>query len=74
MIENAKNPIRKSVPPRRDPACFELQHAIIIPKGTILRQPDGAPGTFDCPVAGGKFVVDVVPAMADPTTYKRVIA
>lgn len=74
MIENQKNPIKKSLPPRRESACFELQHAIIIPKGTILRQPEGAPGTFDCPVAGGKFVVDMVPAMSDPVTYKRVVA
>jgi hypothetical protein len=74
VIENQKNPIKKSLPPRRESACFELQHAIIIPKGTILRQPEGAPGTFDCPVAGGKFVVDMVPAMGDPVTYKRVVA
>jgi hypothetical protein len=39
-----------------------------------LRQHEGAPGTFDCPVAGGKFVVDTAPAMADPVTYKRVVA
>lgn len=74
MIENQKNPIKKALPPRRDPICFELQHAIIIPKGTILRQREGAPGIFDCPLAGGKFEVDMVPAMADPVTYKRVVA
>jgi hypothetical protein len=74
MIPTQKDPIKRALPPKRDPACFELQHAILIPKGTILRQPAGAPGTFDCPVAGGKFVIDVVPAMADPATYKRVIA
>jgi hypothetical protein len=74
MTPSEKNPIKKSLPPKRDPACFELQHAILIPKGTILRQHDRRPRHFDCPVAGGKFVYRRRSAMSDPTTYKRVIA
>jgi hypothetical protein len=58
-------------PKKRDPACFETQHAIIIPAGTILRQQPGAAGTFDCPVAFGKFTIDRTVAEANPTPTGR---
>jgi hypothetical protein len=61
-------------PKKRDPACFELQHAILVPKGTILRQEPGKPGVFTCPVAFGVFTVTDEAAQAHPDTYKRVIA
>lgn len=74
MIENQKNPIKKALPATRDPVCYQTQHAIIIPKGTILRQQPGAPGVFDCPVAHGTFTVDAIPALEHADTYKRVVA
>lgn len=61
-------------PKKRDPTCFQVQHTIIIPKGTILRQQPGAAGTFDCPVAFGKFIVERADGEAHPDTYKKVIA
>lgn len=61
-------------PKRRDPACYQTQHSIVIPAGTILRQDPGKPGTFSCPVAYGKFVLDESDAKAWTDTYKRVIA
>lgn len=69
----AEEKIKKAMPPKRELASYELQHAIIIPKGTILRQEPGKPGVFDCPVAGGKFTVDALPALQMPATYKRVV-
>lgn len=61
-------------PKKRDPMCFELQHAILVPKGTILRQEAGKPDIFTCPVSGGVFTVTTVDAMIRTDTYKRVIA
>jgi len=61
-------------PKKRDPTCFQTQHAIIIPAGTILRQAPGAAGTFDCPVAFGKFTINVLDADLHPADFKRVIA
>jgi hypothetical protein len=60
-------------PKKRDPACFQTQHAILIPAGTILRQEPGKPG-FSCPVAFGVFSVTDADGQAHPETYKRVIA
>jgi hypothetical protein len=57
VIESQKNPIKKALPAKRDPVCFELQHAILLPKGTILRQDAGRPGTFSAPVAMAPFRV-----------------
>lgn len=74
MIENSKNPIRKAMPGKRDPECFELQHAVLLPKGTILRQDPGRPGTFSAPVAHGAFSVSGDVARQIPDTYKRVMA
>lgn len=73
MIEK-NSPIKKSVPGRRDPTCFELQHAILLPKGTILRQHEGKPGSFSAPTAGGAFVIEGDKAGENPDTFKRVIA
>lgn len=61
-------------PKKRDPACFELRHAILIPAGTILRQKPGAEGTFDCPAAFGVFTVQRDAAEAHPDTYRKVTA
>lgn len=61
-------------PKKRDPACFEVQHAILIPKGTILRQEPGKPGVFTCPAGYGTFSVTDEIGREHPDTYKRVIA
>jgi hypothetical protein len=61
-------------PKKRDPACFQTQHAILIPAGTILRQQPGAAGLFDCPVAFGKFTIERTEAEAHPDDFKKVIA
>lgn len=61
-------------PKKRDPGCFETQHAIIIPKGTMLRQEPGKPGVFTCPVAFGSFAVTDQAGFDHPDTYRRVIA
>lgn len=67
-----KDPIKRALPPKRDPVCFELQHAILIPAGTVLRQDIG--GVFSCPVANGVFTIERDAAQAHPADYKRVIA
>lgn len=61
-------------PRKRDPTCFELRHAILIPAGTILRQDPGKAGAFTCPVAHGVFTVERPEAEADPSTFKKVAA
>lgn len=61
-------------PKRRDPACFETQHAIIIPKGTMLRQAPGKDGVFSCPVAHGEFTVSREAGEAHSDTFRKVIA
>lgn len=61
-------------PKKRDPACFEIQHAIIIPKGTILRQQPGKEGTFSCPVAYGEFSITRGAGEAHTDDYRKVIA
>lgn len=61
-------------PKKRDPAALQVQHTILIPAGTILRQEAGKPGVFTCPVSHGTFTVTDEAASADPSTYKRVIA
>lgn len=61
-------------PKKRDSTCFQTQHAILIPAGTILRQAPGTAGTFSCPVAHGEFNIGVAIAQANPDTFKRVVA
>lgn len=65
-------------PKRRDAACLQTQHDIVIPKGTILRQEPGSKihpfSTFSCPVGFGRFVVTDESAQDHADTYKRVIA
>lgn len=61
-------------PKKRDPTCFQTQHAILIPAGTVLRQESGKEGIFTCPVAHGVFSVDRGAAEAHPDTFKRVVA
>ncbi len=68
-----KNTISKG-PKKRDPACFELQHVILIPKGTILRQEPGKEGVFSCPVGFGEFTVKREAGEAHTDTYRKVIA
>lgn len=60
-------------PKKRDPACFQTQHAIIIPKGTMLRQEPGKEGTFTCPVAHGVFSVVRADGEAHTDTFRKVI-
>ncbi len=60
-------------PKKRDPASFELRHAILVPAGTILRQEPGKPGKFSCPVAYGAFSIDEEAADAQPSTYRKVV-
>ena len=69
----SKDEISKG-PKRRDPTCFQTQHAIIIPAGTILRQHPGQIGTFSCPVGFGAFKIDRSIAETHPEDYKKVIA
>lgn len=61
-------------PKKRDPTCFQLQHAVIIPAGTIMRQEPGKDGTFSCPVAFGAFRIDRTIGEAHPDTYRKVVA
>lgn len=61
-------------PKKRDPTCFQTQHAILIPAGTVLRQEPGKEGVFTCPVAYGVFTLDRTAAEAHPNDYKKVIA
>lgn len=74
MTEMLEKGITNRGPKKRDPACFEVQHAILIPKGTILRQDPGKPGVFTCPVAHGVFTVLDEAGRTHPDTFKRVIA
>lgn len=74
MTEMKEKGITNRGPKKRDAACFEVQHAILIPTGTILRQEPGKPGVFTCPVAFGAFAVTDQAASAQPDTYRRVIA
>lgn len=60
-------------PKKVDPTCLQVQHAILIPAGTILRQEAGKAGVFSCPVAYGIFKVTREAGEADPSTYKRVV-
>jgi hypothetical protein len=61
-------------PKKRDPACFQTKHDITIPAGTILRQEPGKEGTFTCPLAYGKFVLDRSDGEAWTDTYRKVTA
>lgn len=61
-------------PKKRDPTCFQTQHAILIPAGTTLRQDSGKAGVFTCPVAHGIFTVDRDAGEANPDTFKKVLA
>lgn len=61
-------------PKKRDPACYQTQHVILIPAGTILRQEPGTAGVFTCPVAFGIFTIEGTAAAQHPDDYKRVIA
>lgn len=66
--------IRNRGPKKRDPACLQVQHDIVIPKGTILRHPAGGTGTFECGVAHGNFVVEASVADEQTDTFRKVIA
>lgn len=66
--------IKKAMPPKRESMCFELQHAILLPAGTMLRQEPGKPGFFTAPVAHGVFSVTTEDGISHPATFKRVIS
>lgn len=68
----AKDTVSKG-PRKRDPASFELRHAVLIPAGTIMRQEAGKPGTFSCPAAFGVFTVTQEAGDANPDTYRKVV-
>jgi hypothetical protein len=74
MSEMTEKGVTNRGPKKRDPACFQTMHAILIPAGTVLRQDPGKPGVFSCPVAFGKFIIETSPAQTHPDTYKRVIS
>lgn len=61
-------------PKRRDPACFQTRHDIIIPAGTLLRQDPGREGIFAAPVAQGIFSIKDMDAWAHVETYRKVVA
>lgn len=65
-------------PKKRDAACLRVQHDIVIPAGTILRQEPGSKislfSTFSCPVGFGRFVVTDESAQDHADVFKRVIA
>lgn len=61
-------------PKKRDAMCFELRHAILIPKGTILRQEHGKPGIFTAPVGHGSFALTTEAGISHPEDYGRVVA
>lgn len=61
-------------PKKLDPTCLQVQHAILIPAGTILRQESGKPGIFTCPVAHGVFTVNEESGAGHPETFKKVVA
>lgn len=70
----SKDEISKG-PKKRDPACFQTLHAILIPAGTILRQhPDHPRGIRSCPVAHGEFLISLEMGEAHPDTFRKVIA
>lgn len=69
----SKDEISKG-PKKRDPTCLQLQHDIIIPAGTILRQHPGKAGKFSCPAEGGDFAIDEQQSAARPGIYRKVIA
>lgn len=74
MTEMVEKGIKNRGPKKRDPACFQTVHAILIPMGTVLRQEPGKPGVFTCPAGFGTFTVTEQDGAAHPDTYKRVIA
>lgn len=70
MIEKDKN-IRKGLAPSRDKTCYQLQHAIVLPAGTILRA--DALG-FSAAVENGAFTISGTVADHRPELYKKVVA
>lgn len=73
MTPADKNPISKKGPKRHDEICYQVQHDIIIPRGTILRS-DGK-GKFVAPYErGGEFSVSFAASDEIPARYKRVIS
>ena len=68
----SKDEISKG-PKKRDPACLQTRHVILIPAGTILRQEPGKPGVFSCPLSGGKFIFEGNPDEYQGS-YKKVVA
>lgn len=74
MSEMTEKGITNRGPKKRDPACLQTTHAILIPAGTILRQEHGKAGVFSCPAGFGTFTVTDEAGQAHPDTYKRVIA
>jgi hypothetical protein len=69
-----KENISSKGPKKRDSACYQVLHDIVIPAGTILRQQHGLAEDFGCVVAGGIFRVGGPTATDKPGTYKRVVA
>lgn len=72
MIEREQIRQANKGPKKRDPACLQLQTAIVIPAGTILRQEPGKPGKFQCPVSGGSFSIEGIDAHQHAHLYKLV--
>lgn len=73
MSDMKEKGITNRGPKKRDPACFQTVHPILIPAGTMLRQDPGKPGTFTCPAGYGVFSVSDEVGQEHPGTYRRVI-
>lgn len=69
---NEKDKIRKGLPPKRDPTCYQVEQDIVIPAGTMLRSQGD--GKFGADVGlMGQFVIKARPADETPG-FKRVVA
>jgi hypothetical protein len=73
-MKDKETTIAKRGPAKREAACFQTQHPILIPAGTILRQEPGKPGVFSGSAGYGTFTATDKSALEHPGTYKRVIA
>lgn len=78
MIEHEKGPKIRKTPPTRNPACYQTQHDIVIPAGTVLRNVAGT-DDYSAPLGLGNtqanLSITVKPGVILPAgTLKRVVA
>jgi len=70
--------IRQAVPPSRNPVCYQTTRDIIIPAGTILRDPQHME-IFSCqvgfgPGVAGEFQIEESMEAENCGVFKRVVA